>query len=67
MGVRSMHSGIPYDNDSVATCLAELPAVAEAPAITVSTEHGDFSGVQATSAQHLVPDLDEVSGAQVQI
>ena len=51
-------SGAPFDNASVAARLAQLPSVAEAQALTVTTEHGDFAGFRATPA-HPDPQLGD--------
>lgn len=44
----STDGGAPFDNASVAARLAELPFTADARALTVTTEHGDFAGFRAT-------------------
>ncbi|MDN5587928.1 MAG: alpha/beta hydrolase, partial [Brevibacterium sp.] len=46
-----MASNDPFDNASVAARLAELPFVANAQALTVSTSGGEFAGFQATPAR----------------
>lgn len=51
-------SGAPFDNASVAARLAELPSVADAQALAVTTEHGDFAGFRATPA-HPDPQLGD--------
>ncbi|SMX93512.1 alpha/beta fold hydrolase [Brevibacterium antiquum] len=53
-----LNSGDPFDNASVAARLAELPSVADAQALTVTMEHGDFAGFQATPA-HPDPQLGD--------
>ena len=51
-------TGAPFDNASVAARLAELPAVAEAKALTVTTSSGQLSGFQAIPA-HPDPQLGD--------
>ena len=51
-------SGAPFDNASVAERLAELPATADAEALTVSTDQGEFAAFRATPT-HPGPDLGE--------
>lgn len=52
------YSGVPFDNASVAGRLAELPATADAEALTVSTDQGEFAAFRATPA-HPNPDLGD--------
>ena len=40
------HSGAPFDNASVAARLAELTETADAEALTVSTDQGEFAAFQ---------------------
>lgn len=53
-----LNAGDPFGNDSVARRLAELPFVAEARALTVSTSGGEFAGFQARPA-HPDPQLGD--------
>ena len=46
-----LHSGAPFDNASVAARLAELPVAAEAEALTVRTNQGEFAAFRAAPAQ----------------
>ena len=52
------YSGVPFDNASVAGRLAELPATADAEALTVSTDQGEFAAFRARPA-HPNPDLGD--------
>jgi pimeloyl-ACP methyl ester carboxylesterase len=52
------YSGAPFDNASVAARLAELPTTADAEALTVSTDQGEFTAFRATPA-HPDPDLGD--------
>lgn len=45
------HSGVPFDNASVADRLAQVPEVAEAQALTVRTDQGEFAGFRAVPAE----------------
>src|SRR5699024_10121032 len=51
-------SGAPFDNASVAARLAELTETADAEALTVSTDQGEFAAFRATPT-HPDPDLGE--------
>lgn len=53
-----LNAGDPFGNASVAGRLAELPFVAEARALTVSTSGGEFAGFQARPA-HPDPQLGD--------
>ncbi|WP_152349015.1 alpha/beta fold hydrolase [Brevibacterium sp. CFH 10365] len=52
------HSGAPFDNASVAGRLAELPTTAEAEALAVSTDQGEFAAFRASPTRP-DPDLGE--------
>ena len=57
-----LNAGHPFDNDSVARRLAELPFTAEARELTVSTSGGEFAGFQARPA-HPDPQLGDAAAA----